>query len=205
VWSPGEHLVIDWGTLGGVHVLCAVLAWSRIRFARFAADERAETTMAMLAECFEVLGGVPGKVLAGRMGCLKGGGVANVAVPAPGYVRFAAHSGSGPISARPLTPKARGLENLVGYAKADLMVPHAPFGDLAAANAATAAWCAEVNAAVHSEICAVPPGGWLPSGSCWRRCRRIIDVTESRQGGRAAARFHQRLRGQWPGAGGRSG
>ena len=48
------------------------------------------------------------------------------------------------------------MENLVGYAKSDLMVPQAPFGDLAAANAAAAAWCAEVNGAVHSEICAVP-------------------------------------------------
>ena len=48
------------------------------------------------------------------------------------------------------------MENLVGYAKTDLMIPQAPFGDLAAANAAAAAWCAEVNGAVHSEICAVP-------------------------------------------------
>jgi hypothetical protein len=36
------------------------------------------------------------------------------------------------------------------------MVPGVPFGDLAAANAAAAAWCAEVNGAAHSEICAVP-------------------------------------------------
>jgi hypothetical protein len=57
VWSPGEHLVIDWGSLGGLHVFCAVLAWCRFRFVRFAADERAETTFAMLAECFEALGG----------------------------------------------------------------------------------------------------------------------------------------------------
>ncbi len=84
VWSPGEHLVIDWGCLGGLHVFCAVLAWSRVRFVRFAADEKAGTTLAMLAECFEVLGGVPGKVLADRMGCLKGGVVANVVVPAAG-------------------------------------------------------------------------------------------------------------------------
>ena len=92
-WSPGEHLVIDWGALGGLHVFCAVLAWCRFRFVRFAADERAETTLAMLAECFEVLGGGPGKVLADRMGCLKGGVVANVVVPTAGYVRFAAHYG----------------------------------------------------------------------------------------------------------------
>ena len=48
------------------------------------------------------------------------------------------------------------MENLVGYAKSDLMVPQAPFGDLAAANAQAAAWCAEVNGVIHSEICAVP-------------------------------------------------
>jgi hypothetical protein len=49
VWSPGEYLVIDWGAEGGLHVFCAVLAWSRFRFVRFAADERSETTLAMLA------------------------------------------------------------------------------------------------------------------------------------------------------------
>ena len=36
VWAPGEHLVIDWGVLIGLHVFCAVLAWSRVRFVRFA-------------------------------------------------------------------------------------------------------------------------------------------------------------------------
>jgi transposase len=59
VWTPGETLVIDWGVQGGLHVFCAVLAWSRFRFVRFATDERASTTLALLAECFEVLGGVP--------------------------------------------------------------------------------------------------------------------------------------------------
>jgi transposase len=157
VWSPGEHLVIDWGAEGGLHVFCAVLAWSRVRFVRFAADERAATTLAMLAECFEVLGGVPGKVLADRMGCLKGGVVANVVVPAPEYVRFAGHYGFRPDFCEAADPESKGIvENLAGYAKRDLMVPQAPFGDLAAANAAARSWCAEVSAAVHSEICAVP-------------------------------------------------
>jgi transposase len=157
VWSPGEHLVIDWGTLAGLHVFCAVLAWSRFRFVRFAADERAATTMTLLAECFEVLGGVPGKVLADRMGCLKGGVVANVVVPTAEYVRFAGHYGFRPDFCEAADPESKGIvENLVGYAKTDLMIPQAPFGDLAEANAAAAAWCTEVNAAVHSEICAVP-------------------------------------------------
>ena len=59
VWSPGEHLVIDWGVLGGLHVFCAVLAWSRVRFVRFADNERADTTLALLAECFEHSGRGP--------------------------------------------------------------------------------------------------------------------------------------------------
>ena len=157
MWSPGEYLVIDWGSEGGLHVFCAVLAWSRVRFVRFAADERAETTLAMLAECLEVLGGVPGKVLADRMACLKGGVVANVVVPAPQYLRFAAHYGFKPDFCEANDPESKGIaENLVGYAKSDLMVPQAPFGGFTAANEAAAAWCAEVNSAVHSEICAVP-------------------------------------------------
>src|SRR3954462_9562975 len=48
VWSPGQHLVIDWGVLGGLHVFCAVLAWSRVRFVRFADNERADTTLGLL-------------------------------------------------------------------------------------------------------------------------------------------------------------
>jgi transposase len=157
VWSPGEHLVIDWGAEFGLHVFCAVLAWSRFRFVRFAADERSETTLGLLAECFETLGGVPGTVLADRMGCLKGGVVANVVVPTAEYVRFAGHYGFRPDFCEAADPESKGIvENLVGYAKADLMVPQVPFGDLTAANAAAAAWCAEVNGVVHSEICAVP-------------------------------------------------
>ena len=48
-----------------MQVFCAVLAWSRFRFVRFAADEQQASTLAMLAECFDVLGGVPKVVLAG--------------------------------------------------------------------------------------------------------------------------------------------
>jgi transposase len=160
VWSPGDTLVIDWGSVGGLHVFCAVLAWSRVRFVRFAADEKAATTLGLLAECFEVLGGVPKTVLADRMGCLKAGVVANVVVPAPDYVRFATHYGFRPDFCQAADPESKGIvEHLVGYAKRDLVVPAGPdVADLPAANTAAAGWCAEVNAAVHSEICAVPAG-----------------------------------------------
>ena len=157
VWSPGEHLLIDWGVQDGLHVFCAVLAWSRVRFVRFATNETAATTFAMLAECFEVMGGVPKVVLADRMGCLKGGVFANVVIPTPDYVRFATHYRFRPDFCEGHDPESKGMvEHLVGYAKRDLMIPQAPFTDLAAANAAAAAWCVEVNVQVHSEICAVP-------------------------------------------------
>jgi transposase len=157
VWSPGEVLVIDWGSEGGLHVFCAVLAWSRYRFVRFATDERAETTLALLAECFEELGGVPKVVLADRMACLKGGVVANKVVPTPAYVRFATHYRFRPDFCEAADPESKGIvEHLVGYAKRDLLVPQAPFVHLAAANDAARAWCAEVNSQRHSEIAAVP-------------------------------------------------
>ena len=166
VWSPGEVLAIDWGeeVVAGrkVHVFCAVLAWSRFRFVRFAADEQQTTTLAMLAECFEVLGGVPKVVLADRMGCLKGGVVANVVVPSPDYVRFATHYRFRPDFCHAADPESKGIvENLVGYAKDDLLVPleidEDPWVEgMAGLNASAAAWCGEVNAAMHSEIHAVP-------------------------------------------------
>src|SRR5579864_103997 len=158
VWSPGDTLVIDWGSEGPLHVFCAVLAWSRWRFVRFAADEKAETTLAMLAECFDLLGGVPKVVLADRMGCLKGGVVANVVVPSPAYVRFATHYRFRPDFCNGADPESKGIvENLVGYAKSDLMIPaDIDVERLDVANTAARGWCEEVNNQQHSEIAALP-------------------------------------------------
>jgi transposase len=156
VWVPGATLVIDWGTIAGtdLNVFCAVLAWSRVRFIRFARDEKAVTTFAFLAECFEQLGGVTGSVLADRMGCLKAGTVANVVIPTPEYVRLATHYRFRPDFCHAADPESKGIvENLVGYAKKDFIVPD---GDLAEINAAAAVWCDEVNGREHTEICAIP-------------------------------------------------
>ncbi|MHB1499215.1 MAG: IS21 family transposase [Acidimicrobiales bacterium] len=157
-WAPGEVLVIDWGAKEGLHVFCAVLAWSRWRFVRFATDEKASTTFEMLSRCFEALGGVPKVVLADRMGCLKGGVVANIVVPTPAYVRLATFYGFRPDFCEGYDPESKGIvENLVGYAKSDLVVPQGlSAADVPAANESARAWCGEVNGALHSEICAVP-------------------------------------------------
>lgn len=154
---PGEHLVIDWGTERGLHLFCAVLPWSRYRFVRLATDERRETTLRLLTECFEEVGGVPAVVLADRMACLRAGTVANVVVPHPDYVRLAAHYGFRPDYCEARDPESKGVvEALVGYAQTDLVLPAGGWDDLAAANEAARAWCAEVNGRVHTEIAAIP-------------------------------------------------
>jgi transposase len=165
VWSPGDYLVIDWAQAApGLFLFCAVLAFSRWRFVAFATDQRASTTLALIAEAFGAIGGVPARVLADRMACLKGGVVANVVIPTAEYVRLAGHYGFAPDFCHASDPESKGIvENLCGYAQRDLAVPlltnaaitGAPVA-LRAANAAARAWCLEVNAAVHSEICAVP-------------------------------------------------
>jgi hypothetical protein len=157
---PGEYLVVDWASEAGLEVFCAVLAWSRYRFVRFAADQTRQTTLRLLAECFAELGGVPAHVLTDRMGCLKAGVVANVVVPHPEYVAFAADCGFTPDFCEAADPESKGMvEHLAGYAQRDLIVPQLPEGgwsDLVAANAAAARWCAEVNGRLHSETAAVP-------------------------------------------------
>jgi transposase len=137
-----------------VKVFCAVVAWSRFRFVRFARDETAATTFSLLAECFEMLGGVPAKVLADRMGCLKGGIVAGVVIPTPDYVRFATHYGFSPDFCHAGDPESKGIvEHLVGYAKRDLPMPDSD--DLTDWNQAAVRWCVEVNSREHSETCAI--------------------------------------------------
>jgi transposase len=158
--TPGEHLVVDWGSEGGYEIFCAVLAWSRYRFVRVATDQTRVTTLQVLAECFAELDGVPGVVLTDRMGCLRAGTIANVVVPHPEYVQFALRYGFQPDFCEAADPESKGVvEALVGYAQRDLVVPAMAEGgwaDLRVANAAARAWCAEVNGQVHSEIAAVP-------------------------------------------------
>jgi len=90
-------------------LFCAVLAWPRFRFVRFAADEKAATTLAPLAECFEVVGrGARGG--AGRPdGLPEGRVVANVAAPTAEYVRFAARSGFRPDYCEAADPESKGI------------------------------------------------------------------------------------------------
>jgi hypothetical protein len=48
------------------------------------------------------------------------------------------------------------VENLVGYAKSDLVIPTGGSSNLDTANEDARIWCDEVNSRIHSEIVAVP-------------------------------------------------
>lgn len=117
--------MIDWAQAApGLFLFCAVLAFSRWHFVRFATDQKASTTLALIAEALAAIGGVPARVLADRMACLKGGVVANVLVPTPDYVRLATHYGFAPDFCHANDPQSKGIvENLCGYAQRDLAVP----------------------------------------------------------------------------------
>src|SRR5674476_661690 len=100
-----------------MQLFCAVLPWSRDRFVRFGPNQRRETTLALLTECFEEVGGVPSVVLSDRMACLKASTVADLVVPHPDYVRFATHFGFRPDFCEAADPESKGVvEALVGYA-----------------------------------------------------------------------------------------
>ena len=155
-------------------MFCAVLAWSRFRFVRFAADQRQATTLRLLAECFEELGGVPAVVLADRMGCLKGGVVANVVVPTAGLRALRRRTiGFRPDFCEAADPESKGVvEALVGYAKSDLVVPAGRSADVAAANDGSPGLVRRGERRVHSEIAAVPAQRLATERGCSGRCPR---------------------------------
>jgi hypothetical protein len=93
-------LVIDrTKIMPGLHLFCAVLAWGRYRFIRFATNETRDTTLGLVAEYFEEMGAVSAVLLSDRMACLKNGIVANVMVAHPDYVSLPT-MGSVPTSVR---------------------------------------------------------------------------------------------------------
>ena len=176
VWLPGETLIIDWGCEDGLHVFCAVLAWSRFRFVRFADNEKRGHHAAICwPSVSRSLGGVPQVVLADRMGCLKAGMVANVVVPTADYVRFATHYGFRPDFCDGADPESKGMvEHLVGYAKTRPDRPAAAVRRPGrAANDAAAAWCARGQRRhAFRDLRGSRRAAGRLSGSCCGRCRR---------------------------------
>jgi hypothetical protein len=88
-------------------VFGTVLAWSGYRVVHLATDQTRSTTLSLLAECFEGLGGVPAVLLTDRMGSLRASTVDHVVVPHPEYVPSCARNGRGTDSVKRLIPSRR--------------------------------------------------------------------------------------------------
>lgn len=163
--APGDVLVVDWAHVGTVQTaagrkplsaFCAVLGWSRYRFVCFTTSQRFAALASCLATCLERLGGVPARVMFDNPKTVTTRIVAGASVLHPELVRLAAHYPFSPITAAAADPESKGkVEALVRYVESDC-VPHDGFASLDAANRWAEQWCAEVNAEVHPETCAVP-------------------------------------------------
>lgn len=116
-----------------------------------------ETTLALLADCFEELGGVPAVVLSDRVGCLKAGVVATRWSRIPTTSASPPTTASDPDFCEAADPESKGVvENLVGYAQRDLVAPAQGFVSVEEGNLAAVFWGLEVNGKMHSETQAVP-------------------------------------------------
>jgi transposase len=162
---PGDVLIVDWGHVGSVQTaagvrplsaFCGVLGWSRYRFLRFTTSQRFAALAGGLATCFEHLGGVPARVMFDNPKTVTMLFVAGQSVFNPDLVRLAAHYPFSPVTAAAADPESKGkVEALVRYVKSDC-VPAEGFASLDEANRWAEQWCAEANAAVHPETCAMP-------------------------------------------------
>jgi transposase len=102
--------------------------------------------------------------------------VANVVIPSPDYVRFATLYRFRPDFCEGGDPESKRIvENLVGYAKSDLVVP----GDfdvehLEAANGWARHWSDEANARPPRRSARSRRSALRPSAHCSARCRPFV-------------------------------
>ena len=89
-------------------------------------------------------------------------------------MRFAAHHGFRPDFCEAADPESKGIvENLVGYAKTDLMIPGAggsgdPFTDLGGGeHRGRGVVCRGQRRDALRRSARCRPSGWSSSGSCW--------------------------------------
>ena len=80
--------------------------------------------MAALAQCIEILGGVPKTLLDRPHGVLKGGTVAGLVIPTPAYVRFVTHYGIAAGLLRGGRPRVEGPRRELGRLRE--VRPHGP-------------------------------------------------------------------------------
>jgi transposase len=139
------------GQLCTLHALVVVLGFSRMVAVRFATDTTRLTTLQLLTECLEELGGAPTEVLTDRDPALVIGSTpSGRPVFAPEWVDLAEVLGTRPRACRPYQAKTKGkVERVVRELKEDLLpwatgqpLPSRPV--LADYDRLAAQWCTQV-------------------------------------------------------------
>ena len=126
--DPGVQTQADWATLGPwplgdqmveLHVMVAILGWSRAPALRFATDKTRSTSLERLSWCFHDLGGVSREALTDRdVAFCIGQTASGAAILAPEWVDLAELLGMVPRACRPYRAKTKGkVERMVREVK----------------------------------------------------------------------------------------
>jgi transposase len=178
--NPGVQVQGDWADcrawlvgdrLTRLHAFVVVLGFSRMVSVRFATDTTRATTLRLLIECLDELGGAPQEVLTDRdPAFVIGSTPSGHAVFAPEWIDLAATLAATPRACKPYRAKTKGkVERVIRELKEDflpwitgqLLPPRPALGDYdrLAHRCGAQKWSRLVGTA--------PPGGWWP-----RRGRR---------------------------------
>jgi transposase len=130
--DPGVQVQADWADcrawllgveLVRLYAFVAVLGYSRMVAVRFATDTTRSTTLRLLVECLDDLGGAPGEVLTDRDPAFVIGSTPDGhAVYAPEWIDLAATLGVTPKACKPYRAKTKGkVERMIRELKEDFL------------------------------------------------------------------------------------
>jgi len=190
--EPGEQMQIDFGekyvVIDGaeckVHLMAAVLGFSRRIFVKAFLVERAEEWREGVAAAFRHFGGVTRTVLVDNTRCLVIGRADSSIQFNPGFLEMSKDFGFLPRACQPYRARTKGkIENGVGYVKKNCLAARS-FASFAALEAHLSSWMARADARVHGTTHEVPTARFererpkllpLPSSSVKAQTTRTFD------------------------------
>lgn len=162
--EPGEQMQIDFGekrvVIGGVevlvHLMAAVLGFSRRIFVKAYLVERAEEWRDGIAGAYRHFGGVTRTLLVDNTRCLVSGRSSSSVLFHPALLQLCVDFGCSPRACRPYRARTKGkVENGVGYVKHNALAGRT-FASFAELEAHLTSWMALVDGRVHGTTHEVP-------------------------------------------------
>lgn len=162
--EPGEQMQIDFGekrvVIGGVeckvHLMAAVLGFSRRIFVKAFLVERAEEWREGVAAALRHFGGVTRTVLVDNTRCLVFGRKDSSVQFNPGFLELAKDFGFSPRACQPYRARTKGkVENGVGYVKKNGLAGRS-FASFVALEEHLSSWMTRVDGRVHGTTNEIP-------------------------------------------------